>query len=963
VGSQDTSKDSGGAYEDTTLAADPNTVPGLPREADAPLKRGVTVDRYVILERIGSGGMGVVYAAYDPNLDRKVALKLLTHDRSPARGGSAGHARTLREAQAMARLSHPNVVTVHDVGSSDRRVYIAMELVEGQTLTRWIEQERRSWSEILDVFEAAGRGLVAAHEVGLVHRDFKLDNVMVGDDGRIRVMDFGLARSAGDVPTIDKKLWSTEIASVDRLTVTGQIVGTPAYMAPELIEGGQADARADQFAFCVGLYRCLFGHRPFAGSSLAALYQRATTGQLQATRAASVPRWLVAVVRRGLAASPDDRYPTMELLLRALDRGRRRRGRVRAGVGVGLVAVVASAGSLVASARECTGGRARFDAVWSAESRAQVRASFAASGAVQADDAADRVVAALDEHRNEWTDAYREACTENQRGEASDEQLDRRVACLGRNLAEIEAMLGVMADADRSTVARAVLAVREIGDVAACASSEATVDDVHVPTEESKRADVARLRERLARATGIAKSGKYEDAFKEVSTMLPEVESLAFRPLVAEVEQAIGELHFDLSRPHEALEHLERACFEAEASQHDEIAAEAWIFRIQLEGVTLANMDAGRDAAERAEAAVLRTGDRPRLRIDLEQNVSNLMLHDGQHEEGLERLRRLLPMAERVAGEASLVAARTHLTIGNALFDLGRHSQARKSYQRALDIQTVLLGADHPEVGKTLQNLGAMAAMLGEPDEAREKLEAALSVYERALGPTHGQVGEVLFNLGWVAQKMDDPEGALDYFDRARAIELPRLGAGHPLVGQYEASIGIVLLDLERWSQAKEHLESAQSIFEKAHGPDHNFVARAHHDLGLTMKKLEQFEAAETHYRKALEIRRKALPADHPELGDTLENYVRLLVDTDQLDRALELIDELVRVRTAREADDPGEVVDALLLAGDVHRGLGETRSARHRYGEAAKRAESKDPEAFAKASARIEALDAADGG
>ena len=952
--SEDSSRDSGGAYEETTLAADAHTLPRGRREPGEGLERGQTVDRYVVLERIGSGGMGVVYAAYDPNLDRKVALKLL----ASGQGTSVGLARTLREAQAMARLSHPNVVTVHDVGSNESQVYVAMELVEGQTLSEWVARERRSWPEILDVFEAAGRGLAAAHRGGLVHRDFKLDNVMIGDDGRVRVMDFGLARSAGEAPTIDKKVWSAELASVDRLTVTGQIVGTPAYMAPELIEGGHADARADQFAFCVALYRCLFGHRPFDGNSLAAIYQSTTAGQLAATRAPSVPRWLVAVVRRGLASSPDDRYPTMELLLRALDRGRRRRARVRAGIGVGLVALAASAASLVASARECTGGRARFDAVYSAEARGQMRRAFEASGAAQAEDAADRVIAALDEHRDAWTDAYREACTEHQRGEASDEQLDRRVACLGRNLAEVEAMLGVMQDADRSTVARAVLAVGEIGDAARCAMSEAEVDDVHVPADETLRKDVAELRERLARAGGVAKSGRYEDAFKDVSAMLSEAESLGFRPLIAEVEQALGDLHFDLTRPHEALEHLERACFEAEASQHDRVAAEVWTFRIQLEGVALANREAGHDAAERAEAAVLRTGDRPDLRIDLEHNLSNLMLHDGKHEEALERLRRLLPMAEQVEGERSLVVARTHLTIGNALFDLGRRAQAGESYQRALDIQTAVLGADHPEVGKTLQNLGAMAAMLGEPEEAREKMEQALAVYERTLGPTHGLVGEVLFNLGWVAQKMDDPEGALDYFDRARAIELPRLGAGHPLVGEYEASIGIVLIDLERWAQAQEHLEAAKSIFEKAHGPDHNFVARVHHDLGHTMKKLGELEAAETHYRKALEIRRKALPDDHPELGDTLENFVRLLVDTERLDEALKLVNELVTVRTAHEAEDPGEVVEALILAGDVHRGLGEARSARHRYEEAAAKAEAKDPEAFAKASSKIAELD-----
>ncbi len=230
-----------------------------PRDPSAEaLERGAAVGRYVILDRIGAGGMGVVYAAYDPELDRRVALKLLRTDRFAA----PGHLRLLREAKALARLTHPNVVAVHDAGTFGDQVFVAMELVEGETLRQWLEAGARSWREVLDRLLAAGRGLAAAHAAGLVHRDFKPENVLLGRDGRVRVVDFGLAKALADAAEEPAAPDSGgELASP--LTEWGAVLGTPAYMAPEQIRGIAADARSDQFSFCVALYEALYGERPF----------------------------------------------------------------------------------------------------------------------------------------------------------------------------------------------------------------------------------------------------------------------------------------------------------------------------------------------------------------------------------------------------------------------------------------------------------------------------------------------------------------------------------------------------------------------------------------------------------------------------------------------------------------------------------------------------------------------------
>ena len=263
--------------------------------------------RYQIVRPIGAGGMGVVYEARDLELHRPVALKMLR----PSGAAAALRERLLGEARAMARLSHPNVLAVHDVGTLGDAVFLAMELVEGQTLTAWLAQRKRSWREVLEVFLAAARGLSAAHAAGLVHRDFKPDNVLVGDDGRVRVTDFGLARTSG-VP----------LDGAARVVAASSRAGSPAYMAPEQMRAGPIDARADLFSFCVALHQGLFGMRPFAGETLAALEKSILRGEL-VPGSGGAPARLRKAVLRGLRAAPSDRYPSMDALIAALEQARR----------------------------------------------------------------------------------------------------------------------------------------------------------------------------------------------------------------------------------------------------------------------------------------------------------------------------------------------------------------------------------------------------------------------------------------------------------------------------------------------------------------------------------------------------------------------------------------------------------------------------------------------------------------
>jgi serine/threonine protein kinase len=346
-----------GAVMVATGSVDEQTTEKLPWDASRGVdaaERPFCVGRFMVLDVVGAGGMGLVYAAYDPELDRKIAVKVVRAAAFAGLRSSVGQSQLIGEAQAMARLSHPNVVTVHDVGTVGDGVFIAMEFVDGVTLRTWLhgqagEQAGRAWGgaprwqETLDLFIRAGRGLAAAHEAGVIHRDFKPDNVLVGRDGRVKVVDFGLAQAqGGQFGVTGATAAAPEGAAGD--TQVDAVIGTPAYMAPEQHDGAACDARADQFSFCVALWEGLYGARPFAGVSPidVALAMRAWAIE-PVPRDSRVPRWLHRVLLRGLARDPAHRYPSMRALLAELGRDRGRLQRLW------LVAAVAAVMGLAAS--------------------------------------------------------------------------------------------------------------------------------------------------------------------------------------------------------------------------------------------------------------------------------------------------------------------------------------------------------------------------------------------------------------------------------------------------------------------------------------------------------------------------------------------------------------------------------------------------------------------------------------
>jgi predicted Ser/Thr protein kinase len=386
---------------------------------------GGRIGRFTILRRLGAGGMGVVYSAYDDELERKVAIKLLRTDRR----GEGAEARLRREAQAIARLSHPNVIGVFEVGRHGGALFVAMEFVRGQTLRQWLTGSPTA-PEILDAYLQAAAGLAAAHEAGLIHRDFKPDNVMLGEDGRVRVLDFGLAAAAGEAVAPENR--PPESGLDTKLTVTGTLMGTPGYMAPEQLEGLPANAASDQFSWCVSLWEALYGERPFEGDDMATRLESIEAGPPEPS-GVELPSGIRQALRRGLARDPSDRWPCVDDLVHEVQRHLHRKSRRARVAGVGLLVASLGALAVVASTDEqCPDAEAKLEPVWNPKRTEAAREALARSGDVSLAQWSE-ISTQLDAYAAGWAREFEATCDD----ELSDtEQLERRL-CLEQRLTEM----------------------------------------------------------------------------------------------------------------------------------------------------------------------------------------------------------------------------------------------------------------------------------------------------------------------------------------------------------------------------------------------------------------------------------------------------------------------------------------------------------------------------------------------
>ena len=760
-------------------------IPSAPPPSDAgivelaaadPPRPGGMVGRYRLLRLVGRGGMGDVYAAHDPELDRNIAIKIMRADTYP---DEIEAARMMREAQSIARLSHPNLVTVYDVGTASGRVFVAMELVEGDTVAAWLDRKRRPRAEILRVFIAAGRGLAAAHRAGVIHRDFKPQNVMVTPEGAVRVMDFGLA-------ALKQTLHGPQ---TPRLTRIGSILGTPLYMSPEQLCGQTADPRADQFSFCVALYEALYGERPFAGENFAQLRAAVLAGKPRpAPPSSHVPARLRAILLRGLSVVPGRRYPDMDALLGALERAMARRLGVARMLGVG-----AAAGGLAfavtfglgwqlrnpRSAARCASVPDRLAAAWptaaGAARRAEIRAAFLAASVPDARERFDRASQSLDSYANAWTGLYRQTCEGGDSSGDSRETLALRMGCLDQRTGELAALTDAFAHADAKVVRKAVAATLALPPLDGCADVH-TLKASAAPPDEALRGRVQALRGRLATLWAMAASGHDWQALKPMGALMEEVRAAGHEPLLAEalVVYARTRAPFD---PEGAEPLYEEAFRHATAIHHNALAAEAAIQLVTIEGAIDHHVDRGEQWARLADASVER-GVPLRVRGSLLNARGMLFAAQGMWRLAEGDFTAAVAIRQQALGAAHPDLATSMVNQARAVLVLGDPGRAYEVANRALDVAGAFFPAESYEVGAARLVRGQALLALGRGREARTDLDAVLETFERVLGRDHPFLADPMTGLGEVALAERRPAEAQGLLERAWEIRSTHIADG-----------------------------------------------------------------------------------------------------------------------------------------------------------------------------------------
>ncbi|MDC0668295.1 serine/threonine-protein kinase [Nannocystis radixulma] len=836
---------------------------------------GASIGRYRVLERIGAGGMGTVYAALDPTLGREVAVKLARV--SGPRPSLGDESRLLREARLLAQVSHPNVVEIYEVGVFRGHVYIVMARIRGQTLRTWQRETPRPWRETIAKYVAAARGLQAVHAVGLVHRDFKADNVLVGEDGRVYVVDFGLARPSGAVPegappTTPRVAPNSETP----LTRTGAVVGTPAYMAPEQKAGRPPDLRSDIFSFCVSLYEALHGHRPE--------YNLATTR----ARDPKVPRRIDRVLARGLTPSAARRYASFEPLVAALEHDPARRWR-RIGLAAGLLGVGGLVGLLAPgpgdpSEVSCETAQRRIDRAWGAPEREALAAVFRAPDSEYARAVGRRVEAALDAYADEWKLARGRACEATVELSArSAVQLHQQIECLERAAQALTGATRMLTFAGAGEVEQAMAVVEALPRVDDCRDRPGRVDADDM-LERSGLVD--ELRRALVSARAHATAGSRREALSLAEQVRARAQALGEPAIEADALLTVGRLRAEDGEIAAAETNLLAAIDIAEANRLDDTTASGWVTLATVAARLEVNPERMRERARRAQALLDRLDDSGPRRAVLLNALGVAAVAEERHAEAV-RLHREAFERLYFGGGPAIERIRSLQSLGNALEALGERDEALASFSRALELCAAHLGPRHPQLARVSHDLGVLLARTGEQARARELMEFALSVWT----DTYGSV----------------------------CVEC---GRGHTALADQAGRVGEL-------GRAEHHGRRALAILRQVLPAHHPELAAALVNLGVILHLRGDFAGAVPTYREAIRLQDRILPEGHLERAITESNLGESLVALQRHAEALELFAAAEPV--ARAAAEAGEELLLLLLHNKAQAlvGTGDIRAAR----------------------------------
>ncbi len=767
--------------------------------------------------------MGVVYRARDSELDRDVALKVVR----AAGGGADAQETFIEEGRALAKLSHPSVVPVYDVGSTEHGVYLVMPFVSGGTLYDWLRGARRPWRAVIDRFIAAGRGLEAAHRAGIVHRDFKPQNVLLGGAGEVLVADFGIAARVSG---------SHSEPSIARPA------GTRAYMAPEQVEGGTVDARADQYSFCVSLWEALQGELP--------------SGVRTGKRAA--PAWLLDVLARGFAAEREQRWPSMTALLDHVEGRLRRRRRIAVGLGafsVGAVAATVIWFSRGAPSASCPDPGPRLAGVWDSSIKRSIETAFRQAAPTLADATLAGVMPLLEGYATSWRTMQVEACEATHvRHSQPAEVLDRRQVCLDRRLSELRAFTGALSGAlTQDFVIRAWQAVSSLPDIGDCARTAELLAAQPLPASPEVRARIEAVDRELDTVRTLKWNGKHKEQLRLSQEALVAARAIEYPPLLARALQVRSSAELDNDvRGASALRELARVAAEA----HDDRAtAVAWIDLINYLTNVEVNLPEAKTIEPVAEAAVTRAGGGADLRYHFLRTVGSRAMGSGELDVAIGRFDEALEVAPDRFRRAEAQQFRAKV-----LFQQQGPAAAEPLAEQVLTDYEAVLGREHPQTANVIEFLAQLSVVAGDFPTAEARALRALAISEATFGPDHPSASIPLQVLGFVAGNTGRATEARVWAERGvRVMEK----AGDPVrLAASLAGLGDIIFAQNGIVAARPHLERALNLIEKAKGKDNLSYVRAENILAGRLVQSGDCRAAEpfiVHAVTVLEAKRPAL--------------------------------------------------------------------------------------------------------
>jgi len=760
---------------------------------------------------------------------RRVALKLMDVD------AFANSDAVLREAQAMGRVNHPAVVRIYDAGVTARHVYVAMELVEGRTLRAVIVESSLSATRWFGLFAGIAEGLAAAHDAGVVHRDFKPENVLVTLDGNAQVTDFGLARVN---------------ALTGPWTAGAEAGGTPAYMAPEQLAGGTADARSDQYSFAVTLYEALKGNRPIVASSVQALSSAMKSPVIDWTQLSSRIR---LILERALAHEPPARYPSMHELARELRRLSAPRRwpwvlAAAASAGVGMSVVLAVQQSPTAP-DPCEAAGADVSAAWTSGQGARLEEMFARTNLPYAVRVGGTARRSLDEYAATLHTGYTAACRATHvQNTQSTEMLDRRIQCLDRGTAALAATGSLLASADSKTVSKTTTALEALVDVRSCADIATLTDEVAVPLDPELRRHVVAIRRQLAAADTAMVTAKYDDGIGLAGAAATAAKAIGYRPLEAEALFSLGSLHYAIRESARARSELESASLAAVAGRSRFVEARIRERMSQLLGLTLREPAEARRQIDLGFALLESMQGAESIKVQLFTTQAAILSIDGDHEGALaihQRTLALVPENNR-SGRAELSQL-----IGDELVELGRASEGLPLLEQNASWARELFGEDHPAFADALESL-AKAYQESDQEKALDLMKRAYAIKVRVLPAESTEVTTYEANLGGMLVELDRVDEALPFMQRALDRQQRTMASDHPAHAMTLITMGKALGKKHRLAEALAITEQAEGILVARFGNAHPMVAIAQAQRGTLLGGLHREREAEPVLEAAL---------------------------------------------------------------------------------------------------------------